>query len=183
VVRYDRPSYILHYREDHRSDYAFLGVELGNGLNQRLYEAFALYLFSLSREASDPLSEFQLRDFPREMIRPYTKAAEACGIRVNLTSSQNSRSERVKMIDPLEISETPPAGPSRPEVSPDPQSFPTEREVSVPTLPQVAEEMDTSVSSPDPSGLHALHLGNETSESELVPLPRRETSRSRKRDS
>ena len=92
------------------------------------------------------------------------------------------------MIDPLEISETLPVGPSRPEVSPDPQSFPTEREVSVPTLPQVAEEMDTSVmdtgvSSPDPSGLHALHLGNETSESELVPLPRRETSRSRKRDS
>ncbi len=89
VVRYDRPSYILHYREDHRSDYAFWGVELGNGLNQRLYEAFALYLFSLCREASDPLS---------------AKAAEACGIRVNLTSSQNSRSERVKMIDPLEIS-------------------------------------------------------------------------------
>jgi len=188
VVRYDRPSYILHYREDHRSDYAFLGVELGNGLNQRLYEAFALYLFSLCREASDPLSEFQLRDFPREMIRPYTKAADACGIRANLTSSQNSRSERVKMIDPLEISETPPVGPSRPEVGPDPQSFPTEREVSVPTLPQVAEEMDTSVmdasvSSPDLSGLHALHLGNETSETELVPLPRRETSRSRKRDS
>jgi hypothetical protein len=87
------------------------------------------------------------------------------------------------MIDPLEISETLPVGPSRPEVSPDPQSFPTEREVSVPTLPQVAEEMDTGVSSPDPSGLHALHLGNETSETELVPLPRRETSRSRKRDS
>jgi hypothetical protein len=42
------------------------------------------------------------------------------------------------------------------------------------------EAMDTSQSSPDPSGLNALTLGAEAPGAEAAPLPRRETSRSRK---
>ena len=185
VSRFTRRGFIAHYRDFHKPDAAFLGVEAGTGLNQRLMEAFCLYLFSLAREAICPDSDMNLRGFDMDSVAPYTRGAEACTPRKREASSFFEGSRMSSFASgsgstPASSGFTPaPSAPMRAE--PNPSNPAPVLQAKQPAIPLELMEIASSVAgSPDPSGLNSLSLGAEAPGAEVVPLPRRETSRSRK---
>jgi hypothetical protein len=249
ILRYNRREYLCHYREEHRPDMGFLGVETGTGMNQRLTESLYLYLFALAREAMCPDSDFGLRSFSKERVTPFFRGAQAFTSSVGRASTAPAMSGSAQAgpsgagtrstpvpnpapparagptpsvsAPPLSVAQpappvapaqgaapaaslfrpaqgsTPAASPAKqaqavtasaPSAQPSPaaasaaQAAPTASTAH--TAPRggaaAPEAMDTSQSSPDPSGLNALTLGAEAPGAEAAPLPRRETSRSRK---
>ena len=75
VKRYDRRSYINHYRQIHAGDISFAGLAFTTGLSQRLMEAFMLYMmalttdFMVSPEEGNVDSNFKVKAFPYQNIK------------------------------------------------------------------------------------------------------------------
>ncbi len=112
VKRYDRRSYINHYRQIHAGDISFAGLAFTTGLSQRLMEAFMLYMmalttdFMVSSEEGNVDNNFKVKAFPYQNIKTSVLGRES---RTRTEAIAPSASARAEQYNP------PPPGPERME--------------------------------------------------------------------